>query len=210
VPARADHVRIAAENAIASRSVPPKSTVDSVKVLGICGSLRKTSHNFATLRTAGELMPPGMTLEIADISDFPMYHDDVRLQGYPPPLQRFRAEIAAADAILFATPEYNWSIPGVLKNAIDWASRPPDQPFAGKPYATMGAATGILGTARAQFHLRQICASVDMIPVVKPEIFITFAATKFDAELRLTDQPARDSIAQLMTNLRDWTLRLHR
>jgi chromate reductase len=181
-----------------------------VKVLGISGSLRKTSHNSAALRTAGELMPEGMTLASAEISDFPLYHDDIRLQGYPPPLQRFRAEIAAADAILFATPEFNWSIPGVLKNAIDWASRPPDQPFSGKPYAIIGAASGILGTARAQFHLRQICTSLDMIPVVKPEVFITFAATRFDAEGRLVDQATRDTIAQLMSNLRDWTLRLRR
>lgn len=179
-----------------------------LKVLGICGSLRKNSHNSAAMRAAGALMPKGMTLELADISDFPLYHDDIRMQGYPPPLQRFRAQIAAADAILFATPEFNWSIPGVLKNAIDWASRPPDQPFSGKPYAVIGAATGILGTARAQAHLRQICTSVDMIPVVKPEIFITFAATKFDAEMQLTDQPTRDAIAQLMANLRAWTLRL--
>jgi chromate reductase, NAD(P)H dehydrogenase (quinone) len=186
------------------------SEADTVRVLGICGSLRKTSHNFAALSAAGELMPPGMSLQVADISDFPLYHDDIRLQGYPPPLQRFRAEIAAADAILFATPEYNWSIPGVLKNAIDWASRPPDQPFAGKPYATIGAATGILGTARAQFHLRQICASIDMISVIKPEVFITFAATKFDAEGRLIDQATRDAVAQLMQNLRDWSLRLRR
>ena len=186
------------------------SDAATVTVLGISGSLRYSSHNSAALRAAGELMPQGMALKIADISNFPLYHDDVRLQGYPPPLQRFRSEIAAADAILFATPEFNHSIPGVLKNAIDWASRPPDQPFKGKPYAMIGAATGILGSARAQFHLRQICASLDTLHVMKPEIFITFAATKFDAELRLSDQATRDSMAQLMQELKNWTLLLRR
>ena len=137
------------------------SETATVKVLGISGSLRKNSHNSAALRAAGELMPQGMTLASAEISDFPLYHDDIRLKGYPPPLQRFRAEIAAADAILFATPEFNWSIPGVLKNAIDWASRPPDQPFIGKPYAIIGAASrdsrhgaGAVPSA-ANLHLRR-------------------------------------------------------
>lgn len=179
-----------------------------VRILGISGSLRKGSYNSAALRAAASLAPQGASVEIFDLSPIPLYNDDVRAAGYPPAVQDFRSKIEAADAVLFVTPEYNYSMSGVLKNAIDWASRPPDQPFSGKPYAVIGAATGILGTARAQAHLRQICTSVDMIPVVKPEIFITFAATKFDAEMQLTDQPTRDAIAQLMANLRAWTLRL--
>jgi chromate reductase len=116
--------------------------------------------------------------------------------------------IAASDAVLFVTPEYNRSIPGALKNAIDWASRPPDVPLLGKPVAMLGASPGILGTARAQYHLRQCCVFLDMHPVNKPEVFIAQAASKFDAQGRLTDQTARDLIGQLLVALRDWTIRL--
>ncbi len=111
-----------------------------IDVLAICGSLRTGSYNRAALRTAIELKPLGMTIETADISAFPLYNEDVRAQGFPPPVETLRRQIAAADALLFVTPEYNYSMPGVLKNAIDWASRPPNQPFAGKPVAIMGAA----------------------------------------------------------------------
>ena len=107
----------------------------AIKVLGICGSLRKSSYNMAALRAAIASKPPGMTVEVADISQIPLYNEDVRAQGFPPPVQKLRDQIAAADALLFACPEYNYSMSGVLKNAIDWASRPPDQPFAGKPCA---------------------------------------------------------------------------
>ena len=181
-----------------------------LKILGICGSLRKASNNAMALKAAGELMPAGMVLETADISVLPHYHDDVRIKGYPATAQHFRDQIAAADAVLFATPEYNFSVPGVLKNAIDWASRPPDQPCNGKPCAIIGAASGLLGSARAQYHLRQIVGAVNMLAVNKPEVFITFAPTKFDDAGRLIDQGARDLIAQLMVALRDWTLRLRR
>jgi chromate reductase, NAD(P)H dehydrogenase (quinone) len=179
-----------------------------VTVLGISGSLRKGSYNSAALRTAGELLPEGVALDIADIADIPLYNEDLRAAGLPPAVQRLRDQIAAADALLFATPEYNYSISGVLKNAIDWASRPPDHPFNGKPVAIMGAAGSLLGTARAQYHLRQICVFLNMFPVNKPEVFIAQAHTKFDAEGKLTDQIGRDLIAQLLVSLRDWTLRL--
>src|SRR5215469_17357445 len=106
-----------------------------ISVLGVCGSLRTGSFNKAALRTAIELKPPGMTIETADIGSIPLYNEDVRALGFPPPVEKLRAQIATADSLLFATPEYNYSMPGVLKNAIDWASRPPDQPFAGKPVA---------------------------------------------------------------------------
>ena len=120
-----------------------------INVLGICGSLRAGSYNKATLQTAIEIKPPGMTIETADIGSIPLYNEDVRAPGFPPRVERFRAQIAAADALLFVTPEYNYTISGVLKNAIDWASRPPDQPFAGKPVAIIGAGAGMAGTARA-------------------------------------------------------------
>jgi len=179
-----------------------------VKTLGVCGSLRKASYNAAALRAAAELLPEGMTLEIADITAIPLYNEDVRAAGFPPPVQRLRDQIAAADALLIATPEYNYSMAGVLKNAIDWASRPPDQPFNGKTLGIIGASPGLLGTARAQYHLRQSCVFLNMYPLNKPEVLIAQAATKFDAELRLTDQTTRDLIAKLLVALRDWTRQL--
>ncbi len=179
-----------------------------VRTLGISGSLRKGSFNTAALRAAAELLPDGMSLEIADIGDIPLYNDDVRQLGYPPAVQRLRDQIAAADALLFATPEYNYSISGVLKNAIDWASRPPDPPLVGKPAGIMGATGGLWGTTRAQYHLRQCFVFLNMFPVNKPEVMIAQAPNKFDAQGRLTDQQTRDIVAQLMVALRDWTLRL--
>ena len=179
-----------------------------VKVLGISGSLRKGSYNTAALRAATELLPDGMTLDFADISQLPLYNEDVRQAGFPPPAQKLREQIRAADALLFAMPEYNYSISGVLKNAIDWASRPPDQPFDGKPIGIMGATPSLWGTTRAQYHLRQMCVYLNMFPVNKPEVLIAQAQSKFDAELRLTDKTTRDMIAQLLVALRDWTRRL--
>jgi chromate reductase len=179
-----------------------------VRVLGICGSLRKSSYNRAALRAASELLPDGMSLILAEIADIPLYNEDVRQAGFPPPVQRLREAIAAADALLFATPEYNYSVSGVLKNAIDWASRPPDQPFNGKPVAVMGASAGLWGTSRAQYHLRQSCVFLNMLPINKPEVLIAQAQNKFDAEGRLTDQTTRDLIAQLLVALRDWARRL--
>ena len=182
---------------------------DALRVLGVSGSLRRGSFNTAALRAAQELAPDGMTVETADISEIPPYNDDVRQeQGYPPPVERLRAEIAAADALLFVTPEYNYSVPGVLKNAIDWASRPPNQPLDGKPVAIMGASPSLLGTARAQYHLRQMLVFLNAFPINKPEVFITQAAQKFDENGRLTDQTARDLIRQLLVALADWTRRL--
>ena len=176
-----------------------------LNVLGICGSLRKGSYNMAALRTAIELRPPGMNVTIADIGSLPLYDEDVRAQGFPAPVETLRQQIKAADALLFACPEYNYSMSGVLKNAIDWASRPPDQPFAGKPCAILGAAAGMAGSARAQHHLRQSCVFLDMHPLNKPEVLIGQAQTKFDADGRLTDEAARGFIRDLMAALARWT-----
>ena len=181
-----------------------------VKTLGISGSLRKGSYNTAALRAAAELLPEGMTLEMADIAQFPLYNEDIRQAGFPPPVQKLRDQIVAADALLFVTPEYNYSMSGVLKNAIDWASRPPNQPFDGKPVGMMGVTPSLWGTTRAQYHLRQSCVYLNMLPVNKPEVLIAGAQGKFDAELRLTDKATRDLIAQLLVALRDWTRRLRR
>lgn len=181
------------------------SEAKAITVLGICGSLRVASYNKATLRTAIELKPPSMTIESADIGAIPLYNEDVRARGFPPQVEKLRAQIAAADALLFVTPEYNYSMPGVLKNAIDWASRPPDQPFAGKPVAIMGAGAGMAGTARAQYDLRRSCVFLDMHPVNKPEVLIGQAQTKFDASGRLTDEAARGFIRDLLVALERWT-----
>lgn len=180
-----------------------------VKTLGVSGSLRKGSYNTAALRAALELVPEGMTLELADISQFPVFNDDVRVAGYPPAVQKFREQIAAADALLFSSPEYNYSISGVLKNALDWASRPPDPPVIGKPVAIMGATGGMWGTARAQYHLRQCFVFLNMFALNKPEVLIAQAPSKFDTQGKLTDQPTRDLIGQLLVALRDWTRRLN-
>jgi chromate reductase, NAD(P)H dehydrogenase (quinone) len=179
-----------------------------VKALGISGSLRKGSYNTAILRAAPELLPEGMTLEMADISEFPLYDEDVRQAGFPAPVQKLREQIAAADALVFVTPEYNYSVSGVLKNAIDWASRPPNQPFDGKPVGIMGVTPSLWGTTRAQYHLRQICVYLNMLPLNKPEVLVAGAQGRFDTELRLTDKTTRDLVAQQLLALRDWTRRL--
>ena len=184
------------------------SDAKGINVLAICGSLRAASYNKATLRTAIELKPPRMTIEVADISAFPLYNEDVRAQGFPAPVETFRRQIEAADALLFATPEYNYSMSGVLKNAIDWASRPPDQPFAGKPCAIIGAAAGMAGSARAQYDLRRSCVFLDMHPLNKPEVLIGQAHTKFDADGNLLDEAARGFLRDLMANLAGWARQL--
>lgn len=181
-----------------------------MRVLGISGSLRKASYNTAALRAARELAPAGMLIEQAEIGGIPLYDEDLRAAGLPAAVERLRAQIRAADAVLLVTPEYNYSIPGVLKNAIDWASRQPDQPFDGKPVAIMGATGGLLGTARAQYHLRQMLVFLNAFPVNKPEVFIGQAASKFDAEGRLTDETTRGFIRQLLEALEQWTARLQR
>jgi chromate reductase len=186
------------------------SDAKGINVLAICGSLRAGSYNRAALRAAIKLKPPGMMIETADIGAFPLYNEDVRAQGFPPSVEKLRRQIAAADALLFVTPEYNYSMSGVLKNAIDWASRPPDQPFAGKPVAIMGAAAGMAGSARAQYDLRRSCVFLDMHPLNKPEVLIGQAQTKFDAEGRLTDEAARGFIRDLLVALDQWTRQIGR
>ena len=186
------------------------SDAKGINVLAMCGSLRAGSYNRAALRAAIELKPPGMMIETADIGAFPLYNEDVRAQGFPPSVEKLRLQIAAADALLFVTPEYNYSMSGVLKNAIDWASRPPDQPFAGKPVAIMGAAAGMAGSARAQYDLRRSCVFLDMHPLNKPEVLIGQAQTKFDAEGRFTDEVGRGLIRDLLVALEQWTRQIGR
>jgi chromate reductase, NAD(P)H dehydrogenase (quinone) len=181
-----------------------------LQILGISGSLRKGSFNTAALRVAQGLVPAGVSLEFADITAIPVYNEDVRAQGFPEPVQRFRDAIKAADALLFAVPEYNYSIAGSLKNAIDWASRPPDQPFEDKPVAMIGASAGVHGTARAQYHLRQVGVFLNMRFVTRPEVFIGQAQNKFDANGNLTDEVAKGLIKDLLAELANWTRRIKR
>ncbi len=180
-----------------------------IHVLGISGSLRAGSLNTAALRAAAGLLPEGMTLEIYDLSAIPLYNPDVDANGAPAAVQDFKNRIAAADALLIATPEYNYSIPGALKNALDWASRPAGRaPLNGKPLAIMGVAPGRFGTVRAQMHLRLIAQATDMLALNRPEVIITGAADKFDAQGRLIDEPSRGQIADLLAALGEWTQRL--
>jgi chromate reductase len=173
----------------------------AVRVLALSGSLRKASFNTALLRAAVELAPEGMSITIGETRDLPLYDEDLRAAGLPAPAARLRAEVERADAILVATPEYNYSLPGGLKNAIDWASRPPHQPFAGKALAMMGASGGTSGTMRAQYHLRQVAVFLDMHAVNKPEVFVRNAAAAFDAEGRLVDPASREAIRALLEAL---------
>lgn len=181
------------------------------RVLGISGSLRRGSFNTALLRAAAEIAESQelpLRIEIADLRPIPLYDEDLRAAGVPEPVEKLRAAVAAADAVLFATPEYNYSVPGVLKNAIDWVSRPPSQPFAGKPFAVMGASGGPSGTMRMQYHLRQIAVFLDMHALNKPEVFVRNAKDVFDADGRLTDDATRKVVAEQLAALAAWTRRL--
>jgi chromate reductase len=175
--------------------------MSDIKVLGIAGSLRKGSYNRAALRAAQGLMPAGAVLEIAEIDGLPGFNQDEE-KSPPAKVAELKAKVRAADAILFVTPEYNYSIPGVLKNAIDWASRPyGDNAWQGKPAAVMGASIGALGSARAQYHLRQCFVFLDMPVVNQPEVMIAHAADKFDAQGNLKDDKAKELMAKLLANL---------
>ncbi|MBA3352437.1 MAG: NAD(P)H-dependent oxidoreductase [Blastocatellia bacterium] len=180
----------------------------TIKILGIAGSLREGSLNRGALRAAVEVAPEGSTIEIFDIAGIPEF---VQGQDVDPPAKvaDFKKQIRAADAVMFCSPEYNYSLPGVLKNAIDWASRPyGDNGWEGKPAAIMGVSPGAIGTARMQYHLRQIMVFLDMHPINKPEVMIGKAAEKFDADGNLTDETTRDYIRQLIQNLVDWTQKI--
>ena len=177
-------------------------------ILGFAGSLRQGSYNKALLRAAAELLPDEARLEIFDLEGIPPFNQELESR-MPEKVKEFKARIRAADAVLIATPEHNYSVPGVLKNAIDWASRPyGDNSFEGKPAAIMSASTGMLGGARAQYHLRQVLVFLDMHPVNRPEVFVTFAAQKIDEQGNLNDETTRKIIKQLLESLVVWAKRL--
>ena len=172
----------------------------NIKILGIAGSVRKASFNKAALRAAQKLVPGGASLEIFDIDGLPGFNQDEE-KNPPAKVTELKAKIRAADAILFVTPEYNYSIPGVLKNAIDWASRPyGDSAWSGKPVAIMGASGGNIGTARAQYHLRQTFVFLDMEAVNQPEVMLN-ATKSLDDKGDLTDDKAKELIGKLLQNL---------
>lgn len=181
---------------------------DELHFLGIAGSLRKASLNRAALRAAIELVPTGVRMSTFELDDIPGFSED--LEKTPPArVVALKQAVRAADAIVFATPEYNFSIPGVLKNAIDWGSRPyGDSAWAGKPVALMGASVGMFGSARAQYHLRQVFVALNMHPLNQPEVMLAQAAARFDADGRLKDAATGEHIRKLLTALAVWTRRL--
>src|SRR5262245_31332026 len=180
----------------------------NLRILGIPGSLRKGSWNKSLLRAATSLVPDGAVIETFELDGIPPFNQDDE-RNPPPRVAELKSKAKAADAILFVTPEYNYSIPGVLKNAIDWASRPyGDSAWAGKPVAIMGASVGTLGTARAQYHLRQMFVFLNMYSVNQPEVMISNAHKRFDGAGNLTDETTRKLIQQLLEELVKWTKQL--
>jgi chromate reductase len=181
-----------------------------IRIAGIAGSLRKGSYNKSALKAALTLIPRGSSLDILDLEGIPGFNQDLE-QAFPPPAREFKAKVKAADAILVVTPEYNYSVPGVLKNAIDWASRPyGDSAWNGKPVAIMGASPGMLGTARAQYHLRQMFVFLNMFPLNQPEVMIANADERFDEQGKLTDAKTVQKIKELLEALVEWTVQLKR
>ncbi len=180
---------------------------EAFHILGFAGSSRKDSYNKILLRAASELLPPNVELEIFDLEGIPLYNQDLEQQP-PAKVTDFKARIRACDALLIATPEYNYSIPGVLKNVIDWASRPHgDNALNDKPVAFMGASIGMIGTARAQYHLRQSCVYLNMHPLNRPEVMVPYAKDRIK-DGKVTDPMTRDLIKQMLEGLVAWTIRL--
>lgn len=179
-------------------------------ILGIAGSLRKGSYNRAALRAAREVAPQGARVEIFDLNGIPPFNQDEEANPAAA-VRELKSQVRAADAILFVTPEYNYSIPGVLKNAIDCASRPyGDSAWEGKPVAVMGASIGTMGTSRAQYHLRQCFVFLNMHPLNLPEVMIPNASNVFDTNGNLKDDNTRKRIAALLDALAKWTHHLEK
>ena len=178
------------------------------KILGICGSLRKKSYNRSALLAAAELMPSNMQLAIANYDTVPLFNQDVQDQGIPVAVTQLAEEVRAADALLIASPEYNFSVSGVLKNAIDWLTRVPVQPFKDKPVALMSATAGPVGGARHQYEVRKILGGLDALVLTRPEVFINLCQSKFDAGGRLVDAAARKAVADQMLAFERWIARV--
>jgi chromate reductase, NAD(P)H dehydrogenase (quinone) len=180
----------------------------SLRVLGFAGSLRRASYNRALLRAATELAPSGMLIETFDLAPIVLYNADVETRGAPEPVAAFRQAIRQADGILMVTPEYNHGVPGVMKNAIDWASRPPtDAALNGKPVAIIGASPGITGTARGQSQLRQAFEFTNSYAMPQPELLVFHANEKFDADGKLTDATTRELLRKFLEAFGAWIMR---
>lgn len=181
------------------------SSLGQIQVLGFAGSLRQGSYNRALIRAAQDLAPDGMRIEHFGLDDIPLYNHDVEKQGDPEPVKAFKRAIDAADAVLIATPEYQHSLPGVLKNALDWASRPARKsPLMRKPAAILGATPGRLGTARAQTELRKVLVYNEMPVLARPSLLMRSAHDKFDDDLDLTDEPSRERLRELLQHFGAW------
>jgi chromate reductase len=178
---------------------------EQMKWVGISGSLRKGSYNTALLHTASTLLPENVTMEIFPIGDIPLYNADLDMPAAkqrPAVVQRFRDLLESTDGLLICSPEYNYAIPGLLKNAIDWASRGEDSPLLGKPIAVMGATIGLWGTVRMQMVFHNIFLYLNMKPVYKPEVLISKAESKFDDKGNLTDTTSRDLVKKKLEALK--------
>lgn len=173
-------------------------------IAGLVGSLRAGSYNRALMRVVGEMLPEGAHLEILPIDEIPLYNFDVETEGVPASVTALAARLGACDALLIATPEYNHSVPGVLKNALDWASRVSPSPFAGKPAAIVGASTGVVGTARAQEHLLLIAKALDLHVMNKPEVLLGRAQERFDEGGELTDEGTRKFLQKFVNAFVPW------
>lgn len=179
-----------------------------VRILGVAGSLRRGSLNRALLRAAIKLAPAGLTIDAFDLADVPLYNGDVEAAGDPAGVTAFKNAVRAADAVLFVTPEYNHGVPGVMKNAVDWASRPArDAALNGKPVGIIGASPGQVGTARGQSQLRQAFEFTNSFCMPQPEILVFRATEKFDANGDLTDAKTAEFLGKYLEALRVWTLR---
>ena len=180
-------------------------TRETIDVVGLCGSLRSASINRMALTLAEECMPPGMALDVVDWRAIPPFDADLMARGVPAEVYALRERLRTADALLISTPEYNFSIPGMLKNALDWISRGDDQPLRRKPVAILSAAPGPVGGARVQYELRKVLLFMEAMVLAKPEVFIAHAASKFDAEGRCVDEATRSFVRSQMSALEAWT-----
>lgn len=179
-----------------------------VKILGISGSARNGSYNTALLKAAKEMLPEGASLEICDISSLPMYSQDLE-SALPESVVALKRQIKEADALLFASPEHNYTITALLKNAIEWGNRPPGQNvWAGKPAAIVSASTSMRGGVRGQLHLRQVLVDLDVYAMNRPQLMLANAEAAFDEDVRLTDEIARKTLREILQRLVAWTNRL--
>src|SRR4026208_1003883 len=179
---------------------------DHIQLVGLSGSLRKGSYNTMLLKAASQLLPADVSMDIISIADIPLYNADLDLpvaENRPKPVEHFRKMLTDADGILISSPEYNYSIPGGLKNAIDWASRGEDSPLLRKPIAVIGATTGMWGTARMQLAFHNIFLFLDMKPVYKPEVLVAQAEKKFDKDGNLIDEIAKKLVRQKLEALKE-------